>query len=98
MRKNNTPLRLADSPQEHEQIDHTVAQMVRELCGFGDYALAQTLFQLLDLLTNEKYDSGSRENVAFVAVRECFKYTEGFETALDSEVIRMNPSLLRKAG
>lgn len=97
MRKNSTNLRLAESPNQHTELQHQVETLVDSLCGHGDYDSAANLFALLDLATNEAYDAFDRSSVCRVARNRAFSMTEAFEAAVEAEIWKNNPIALRKA-
>lgn len=85
MRKRNTPLRLAQSPNHWTEIDEIIHQNVRTVCfRYDDPEQARAFLWLADLMTNPRYESGDREMVAHEAIREAFHYTRECDQAQEN--------------
>lgn len=74
--KTRSPLRLADTPRAWNELDETVRECVRAICGrYDDQEQVKSFLTVVDLLTNRKFESGDREMVAFEVRREAFRFT-----------------------
>jgi len=96
MRKSNTShLRIATSnthwSEINNQISHAVANLVENTIT------AEHLLLLVDLMTNERYDSLDRSMIVSEVQHEAIKYTEGFSDLLASTIERISPSPQRLA-
>lgn len=82
MPKHTTPLRLAKSPNQWEEVDQIVNTCVRAICArYDDREQTKSLLMLADLMTNRRYDQSDRDNVIFQVQREAFRYTEECDDA-----------------
>lgn len=96
MPKSYPNLRLASTVTQWKEVDQIVIDAIDRITGHGEQDKAEALFGLLDLLTNDYYNSSDREILSHVALRHAFSYTEACEKALKAETERLNPVAVRK--
>lgn len=93
MPKSSTTLRLAQTTAEHRELDRQIERLVDQLCHHGESDCANSLFELIEVLTDTRTDVHDREGLAFQALQRAFIYTDAGRLALEQEITRINPRL-----
>lgn len=95
MPKSYPNLRLASTVTQWKEVDQIVIDAINQVTGC-EPEKAEALYGLLDLLTNDYYNSADREILSHVAMRHAFSQSPACEQAMRAEAERLNPVAKRK--
>ena len=86
-----THLRLASDEKSWREMDHTIEDCVKQVCGQYDEATVRDFMLLIDLASNPEIDRIDRDGAVLTMQRTAFLHHPRFETALENFLNEINP-------